>query len=158
MTEIKERIKYFDNDIWIFEKDIVEKNVTRDMVERINHIVLKNGQSIAEWVGEGLDSERLRWDEDDRLVPEYDVVAGLTLYTAEKEALRRKSLASGEMPDVILTRIINSGVEIAVAGFSLSEDEKAVLANEPRVPKDIPEKLLTKIISNGLGVSDNEKT
>lgn len=93
-----------------FEQRVVEGHISREEFKRIKNEPLVDGLTVGKFVEYGITDQRFIWGKD-RLIPDYKN-AGSSLGEDIQVALVRESNVSGEMPDVILTRIINNGLGI----------------------------------------------
>lgn len=93
------------------EQSIVGQHITRSWLEKKEDRSFADGSSVRRFVLINIEKKRFMWNEEDFLVPDYESIAEIFKLSPEVlEDLRIRSLATGEMPDVILPKIVSEGL------------------------------------------------
>lgn len=94
-----------------FEQDVVQGHISREEFEKIKDVTLHADLTVGDYVEIGLEYKKFVWNREERLVPNYsNATRRLSLDTDELSALRKKSIAEGEMPEDVLINIIRRGL------------------------------------------------
>ena len=93
------------------ERSIIGQHITRSWFEKKEDRSFADGSSVRRFVLINIEKKRFMWNEEDILVPDYESIAEIFELSPEVlEDLRIRSLATGEMPDVILPKIVSGGL------------------------------------------------